>query len=342
MNSMKAPTTPVDAPVQHSDLWVMEGVLDLPAFLPKQELTGNHAARGLLLDFSGRTGDGLIELRASDAARVKEPVWWSTDDPVRFEFRASVRAPTLFDAWPRSADFLEQMLDRLTFLSGAPTRSLQRGMLYNETQIEECRNGRLSEFECTTHGTAVRKTAPFTNLHTTSQFLPSDRTKRALRWFRKGLTNQNVEDRFLAFYFSLECISNDIKETIEKTHTCKKCGESTGIQRSQTDGIKALIARHPETPNSLFAQLGRTRAKLVHGNDPNAHDAVKQLEPTIRSLAAEGIALSLRVDPASIRVVDTSCPEIIPLMRGSYDPSTDPAGKWGRSITTLLATLAAR
>lgn len=334
------PTLPPPTPV--SDLWVLEGKLDLPVFFPKQEAGGDRVVRGLFLDFSGRTGDGLIELRAEDATKINQSVWWSRDEPVRFEFRASVKAASMLEAWLRSFDFLEQTLDRLTLLAGTPAQLLEAGMLYNESHLEECRHGKRLEFECTTHGVPTRKTAPFTNVHVIDQLFPSERAKRALRWFRKGLSNQNIEDRFLAFYFSLECISNDIKETVEKTHTCQSCGKATGISKAQTDGIKALIGRHPAAPTSLFSDISKARARLVHGGDPAAQEVVRALEPTVRALAAEGIALSLGVEPASIRVTDTSRVEIIPIMQGIYERNMDPAAKWGRSMTAFVADLEKR
>jgi hypothetical protein len=324
------------------DLWVLEGSLDLPIYFSRQNPDDKNVVRGMFIDFSGQSGDGVIEFRAEDAARINQSVWWSRDEPVRFDFRASVRAGSMIDAWLRSVDFLEQALDRLTVLAGEPAQILQAGLLYNESQLEECRVAKCSEFECTTHGVQTRKTSPFSNIHVIDRLQPSDRAKRALRWFRKGLLNENIEDRFLAFYFTLECISNDVKETVEKHHICQSCGKSTGISKAQTDGIKALIARYPEAPKSLFSKIGKVRASLVHGGDPADRERVRQLEPIVRTLAADGIALSLGIDPVSVRVTDTSRMDIIPIMRGVYDPKLDPANKWGRSMTAFLSELHAR
>ncbi len=326
-------------PTSRPDLWVLEGKLDIPVFFPKQDTTGTRAVSGLFLDFSGRSGDGLIELRAQQTDRINQSVWWSRDEPVSFEFRASVIAGSMPEAWLRSYDFLEQMLDRLTLLTGTPARLLEAGVLYNESELEDCRRGKRTEFECTTHGVPTRKTAPFANIHVVDRLIPSERAQRALRWLRKGLTYDNAEDRFLTFYFALECISNDIKETSEKTHTCRNCGKSTGIAKAQTDGIRALIQRHPEARASLFADLGKARAKLVHGGDPKVRQMVKVLEPTARTLAVEGIALSLGVDPASLRMTDSSTAELFPILRGTYEAGSDPATKWGRSMTAFVEEL---
>jgi hypothetical protein len=333
------PIVPTEVP--DGELWVLEGTLDLPVFFQPPPSAGGRTVQGLFLDFSDGTGDGLIQLRAQDPKRINESVWWSREERVAFAFRASVRAPSIPLAWRRSADFLEHMLDRLTFVAGVHTELLSAGMLYNETQVEQCRLGQRTEFDCTTHGVACRKTQPLANPQVVQHLRPSERAKRAMRWFRKGLSWDNVEDRFLSFYFALECISNDIKTTETTTHVCQRCGQPTGIPRSQTDGIKALIARHPELPKNTFRDLGRARGRLVHGGDQSVAHMLRTLEPIVRTLAAEGIALSLRVDPASIRILTTHGVEIIPQMTALFDSAADPATPWSRSVTALLAEIRA-
>ena len=320
-------------------LWVLEGKLDLPVFFDSSDKSADRTVKGMFLDFSGASGDGIIELQACDQKRVNESTWWSPDEPVLFDFRACVLAASMPDAWTRSADFLEQMLDRLTFIAGAPVQLSQAGMLYNESELQQCRAGTAVEFECTTHGLPCRTTKPFSNMHVVDKLRPSDRAKRALRWFRKAMCSLNAEDRFLAYYFSLECVSNDVKEPTVTTHACQSCGKSTGISKAQTDGIKFLIARHEELPNSLFSELGRTRAKLVHGGDASAEVMAKHLEPITRVLAAEGIAMSLHLDPDSVRIQDTTTPTIMPIMKARYDDAADHLERWGQPMTSLIEKL---
>jgi hypothetical protein len=331
---MKVLETPVTS--QEPMAWVLEGQMDLPVFFDSTESGGDRNVTGLFLDFSGGSGDGVLELKAVDPARINKSVWWSCDEPVLFDFRAVILANNLVHAWERSRDFVEQMLDRLTFLGGAPVQLVKAGMLYNEAELERCRRSETTEYECTTHGINCRTTQLFANPHIVERFLPSERARRALRWFRKGLSFNNAEDRFLAFYFALEAIANDIEETKEKTHRCQHCGKSTGISKAATDGIKAIILRHNNLPKNFFSLLGKTRARIVHGGDHNSTERVRQLESSIRILAAEGIALSLGANPESIRVVDPAFPVIMPVMKGTYDPASDPAAKWRCSVTDLL------
>lgn len=212
-------------------------------------------------------------------------------------------------------------------------------MLYNESELQQCRAGTAVEFECTTHGLPCRTTKPFSNMHVVDKLMPSDRAKRALRWFRKAMCSLNPEDRFLAYYFSLECVSNDVKKTPDKTHTCQSCGKSTGINKAQIDGIKYLIARHEELPKSLFSKLGKTRAKLVHGGDASAEAMAKQLEPITRVLAAEGITMSLELDPDTVRIQETTAPTIMPIMKARFDDASDHLERWGQSMTSLIEKL---
>jgi hypothetical protein len=326
-------------PASLKSLWVLEGKLDLPVFFAPVGESGASGVKGLFLDFSGASGDGIIELHACDAHRVNNSVWWSPDAPVLFDFRACVLACSMSEAWMRSGDFLEQMLDRLTFIAGVPVQLIEAGMLYNESQMQLCRTGAATEFECTTYGLPCRTTSPIANVHVVDKLIPSDRAKRALRWFRKAMCSSNAEDRFLAYYFSLECVSNDIKATAVKTHSCQKCGESTGIQKAQTDGIKLLIERHKDLPKSLFRDLGSTRAKLVHGADSSGTEMAIRLEPIARMLAAEGIAMSLQLSPDSIRIQDTSIPVVMPIIRTRYDDASERLDIWGRTMTSMIETL---
>jgi hypothetical protein len=70
------------------NIWVVEGQIDLPVVLPQIE--GKPPTSGISLNFSGGTGDGYIELRSVDSARTQQSVWWSRNEPILFDFRASV------------------------------------------------------------------------------------------------------------------------------------------------------------------------------------------------------------------------------------------------------------
>ena len=95
---MNAPTTETrtaqDTP--GSDLWVLEGTLDLPVFFPRPDTSCDRTVRGLFLDFSGRSGDGLIELRAQDKEKINQSVWWSRAHAAH---TTCLDKPRRYDVW---------------------------------------------------------------------------------------------------------------------------------------------------------------------------------------------------------------------------------------------------
>lgn len=321
------------SPIQH--LWVREGKLDLPIFFPPHE--SGKKVIGFHLDFSGLTGDGFMEIKAVDPDHITQSRWWCGGEKILFKFRASVLALSMDIAILRSEDFVEQMLDRITFLTGSPSSLVEFGMVYNESRLLECQQGCRKAIECSSGGTFCRTTLPVANLHIAHKMSPSERAKRALRWFRKAMCFDNVEDRFLGYYFALECISNDIEETKETTHKCKNCGQSTGIGKAQTDGIKALIKKRAELPADFFKKISSARGKLVHGDKA---DEVFTLEPILQRLTADGIAISLGVDPSTVNIANSSRPKIWPIMEVEYsDCSSHINNEWSTTISELLKKL---
>ena len=210
--------------------------------------------------------------------------------------------------------FLNQTLDRLSFLSGVPASLVSISILYSETQLEACRRGERTHVDCAPGGIPTQNTQPIQNPHLMPNLQPSERCKRALRWFRKGLASDDPDDRFLAFYMALECVSDDIEETKQKTHTCSKCKQDSGIPKAHTDGVKKVVAQHGELPRNTFQVLGKARAKLVHeGQSVVSWALTSQERPEQRfsllsileQLTAEAIAISLKSDPGIVHVVDT-------------------------------------
>lgn len=328
------------------NLWILEGQIDLPIVLPK--IDGKPPASGICLDFSGGTGDGYIELRPTDPARSQESAWWSRNEPVLFDFRASVVGRGLLNGWHRAITFLDQALDRLTFLSGAPASLFAIGILYSETQLESCRKGERTHVDCAPGGIQTRNTHPMQNPHLVHSLQPSERCKRALRWFRKGLASDDPDDRFLAFYMALECVSDDIEETRQKTHICPKCRQDTGIPKAHTDGIKRIVTRRGELPRNTFQVLGKARAQLVHEGKSAASWVLTSRERSnqafpllsiLERLAAEGIAVSLKSDPEAVKIIDTTSPNMTVVAQYEYTGDGGPGSRWQKSVRTTLAEI---
>lgn len=291
-------------------------------------------------DFSGGSGDGFLEIRPSPA--VKEGEWWSPNDGPAHEFRAGVLAANLGIASERTASFVDHALDRITFLAGELATLGRIEFLYNDDELEACVQGALSEYAIAPSGTMGHRVGRFRNPHAMNVLQARERVARSLRWLRKGMSFEDAEDRYLAYYISLEAISNEIKLTAETTHKCRHCGGDTGITKSQMDGAKELIGNNPSLPANAFQILTKTRSSIVHGGAATARINAQANEGVLQSLAVQGIAQAIGIDPKSANVRSSSTPTILPIASAIYDASSHPALKWGRTLREAIRALLAK
>jgi hypothetical protein len=149
---------------------------------------------------------------------------------------------------------------------------------------------------------------------------------------------------------ALECVSDDIEETKQKTHTCPKCNQDSGIPKAHTDGVKKVVARHGELPGNTFQVLGKARAKLVHQGQSVASWALISREKPeqrfsllsiLEQLTAEAIAISLKSDPEIVHVVDTKAPDMTIVGQFEYTVDNSPRNRWPKSIHETLAEVKA-
>lgn len=103
-----------------------------------------------------------------------------------------------------------------------------------------------------------------TNFHADSIYVIS----RAFRWYRKGLIEQELFDRYINFWTGLECIKKelDLKYCGGKNHIireCPKCGHKYDIPSSE--GIKHLLRIELGYPAEIWKDLRDTRAAIIHG-----------------------------------------------------------------------------
>ena len=271
MESNQQTEQPATDPQNNADLWVLEGVIDAPLVLPRPGAGPNQGkdVRGFSIDFGSGDGDGFVEFHAADVERANKPEWWSKDAPVLFDFRCSVVAAEPLVAWLRANDFLAQVLDRLTFLTGDPVTLVSRSYLYNETELIECEAGRRSTFRFQTGGIPTSTTGPMRNLHVLARLRPSNRGKLAMRWFRKALTFEKEEDQFLAFFVALEVLSDDIKAAAKISPTCKNCGAPISSFTSHLEGVKDVVNRHSDLPLKCSTAYGKCGGKSLMENYPS-------------------------------------------------------------------------
>jgi hypothetical protein len=154
-----------------------------------------------------------------------------------------------------------------------------------------------------------------------------------MRWFRKALTFNREEDRFLGLFIALEAVSDDVRAAAEVTPKCQRCGADLNSFTSHLEGIKELLSLHPELPKDIFNRLRTTRGRIAHGDLSEAlTNEVRQYLPLMERLTAEGIAISLGVDPTTVYV------RTAPLYGGAvfgtvpFDPEKNPLVTWGGSV----------
>jgi hypothetical protein len=318
-----------------SDLYVIHGKLDTPVVMNFRAFTPEKDIAVFIYDISQVPGDGVVEVKNNKGGGSEK--WWGEKNQNLYDFRASILADHMAMAYSKSIDFVRVIADRLHYIFGATIKIQELEFIYNATQLEQCIEGKRDEFEIIPIGTAVRSKRKIENVHVASLINPSQRASKALTWLRKAMEEKSLEEQYVQLYFALECISNDVKKTEVTTHICQACSKPTGIPKSQTDGIKELIRRHPELPGDTFKKISRIRGKIVHGSDdPESKDDIVRYAPVLHRLVIDGIAISLRVDPSSINFQKLHHFEIMVNAVAKYSPDRNPTTEWGRSMLKTL------
>ncbi len=97
----------------------------------------------------------------------------------------------------------------------------------------------------------------------------------AMRWYRRGIQAELLEEQFSYFWFALEIIAERLKGS-EKVASkcphcngalfCEACGKHPVHTRYAGEAIKQLIERvHPENSGEVFGTLQKIRHTLAHG-----------------------------------------------------------------------------
>lgn len=97
----------------------------------------------------------------------------------------------------------------------------------------------------------------------------------AMRWYRRGIEAEVMEDQFSYFWFALEIAAQALKEP-EKVPSkcpkcreplyCAKCGEHPMHRRYPGEAIQQVVERvHPKNTEEVFETLQLIRHTLLHG-----------------------------------------------------------------------------
>ena len=158
-------------------------------------------------------------------------------------------------------DIFNIYMDLLTFLSGYPIILTKQIVLYYE--YPDHKNFRQLVFPTVIDFPSPP--IPLTNKDILSKTL--DKKKREiLAWFRRGLQEKNIINSILAFFISLEILSNQFPCEVTNKKICSKCGNETTLKPGTRQKVENLLLNEIRyTPNQFESIWDQGRNKLFHG-----------------------------------------------------------------------------
>lgn len=316
-------------------LWVVEGVIDFPTYI---EINSDE---GISLNLGDETEDGFVQLRPIDEKRTTLSTYWSMSEPISYDCRGLVRAPSSWTAMLRGGELFEHVADRFTLWSGFPVRVLSIGFVYNEEMLRSCIAGEIKEYEATSGGEVTWQIRPPMNSQLNQLLHPPLGSLEAIRWFRLGLLANRKLEQYLFYYISLESISEQVPGVERGVRRDKSGNEIEGeLESHQNAAIKYLISRHTNLKSKTKKTLSRIRGRIAHGNtDLKTVKLAAAYLPIIQRLAMDGISLSCDVDPENSQIMQPSKIEMIaPVLSATYIEEENPTIKWGGLLSDNFST----
>jgi hypothetical protein len=180
----------------------------------------------------------------------------------------------------------------------------------------------------------------------------SDRSIRAIQWFRKGLMETHTLDEFASYWIALEISAAELKKIAgkagdesyfhcerchERLTPCPKCKTDTGRESDWAGLFKFLEGRPLGLGKSEFNAIRKFRGGLLHGGSSLSDEkveAIKQEElKDLRVLAVLALGTILRVPFAvTQRIAAQNVHRIVtqPTVRmlGELEMLSDPPELW--------------
>jgi hypothetical protein len=92
------------------------------------------------------------------------------------------------------------------------------------------------------------------------------RIGRAIRWYRKGLSEEDQFDQFTNYWLGLEALNVPLRTLLKvgpEYEKCKVCGDER--LKSQGDGVRALFLEHAPRQMVDWKECRGFRVQLLHG-----------------------------------------------------------------------------
>jgi hypothetical protein len=182
-----------------------------------------------------------------------------------------LKANSIEEALYNSKNVLEDRLAIISFLSLYPCKILNEGSV-------ECIEPGQEEVELLSESFDI---SHIFNPYTIKdiQLLynqPDEKVLSSLRWFRKGLLENNLFDKFISLWIAFEMISSKLKPSEPKYLRCPKhgheirncpiCGVSTESKPMEKDGIIHHIHNNLKIEEkAYYSKLNNMRNDIFHG-----------------------------------------------------------------------------
>lgn len=321
-------------------IWVALGRFDFPVQIPlNHTLEEPEKKNYCMFDLGQGSGDCFFEYRPVDVQRVSNTAWWSEDEPVLFECRASIIA-ILPDAKRRVENFVEYCLDWLSLCYGVAAGNPRWQCLYDETELNACYTSDGTTFTLLNFGKPTFTTTGARN-HLIAKTRFDEDIARCARWLRKAMLSTNIEDRFLLWYATCETLSRKIKDGDKRQTTCKLCNNAYETGTDDHAGfkhiLKELFDNNEINSKEVYRRLNRLRGSIAHGGK-HPKDVFLELleyESIIKAAALASLAQVTDIPRESLNLLNFGCVDISPICQVKLE-DYDPSAAWGCSITERL------
>jgi hypothetical protein len=196
--------------------------------------------------------------------------------PIGLEFRAEVKAPTIEEAIVKGASLADGVASFITLVTGAGTPTVRPMLCYEITEGKSEREFR-QFFDDATFMNPSKRVLPHIDLidridrfYKIPEPAISERTLRAIRWYRWGTSSADPYDRFVAYWIGLEALNKILQDRLKaedvKT-SCPKCGYSWAPFPTVT-GIREFVKQFFEDGGSLYERMHALRINIMHSKVP--------------------------------------------------------------------------
>lgn len=197
-----------------------------------------------------------------------------------------LKANDLKKALYEAKNVLEDKLAIISFLFMFPCRIINQGSV-------DCMESEDGTIEWMVEPTIQTMIYPSFRLDDVNMLFhhPDEKITNSLRWFRKGLLENNLYDRFITLWIAFEMISSKLKPSDKKylrcprctqiIDTCPICGKKTDTKPMEKDGIIHHINTNLAiTDPGYYSRLNNMRNAIFHGRirEITPEDAKTEIE----------------------------------------------------------------